>query len=42
MIKYVIPDAVAFYIVNSYSRGCLDDSKLYNYINFVVDIFNCR
>lgn len=41
MIKYVIPDAVAFYIANSYSRGCLDDSKLYNHINSAVDIFNC-
>lgn len=42
MVWYVIPDAVAFYITNSYSRGCLDDSKLYNHINFAVDIFNCR
>lgn len=42
MIKYVIPDAVAFYIANSYSRECLDDSKLYNHINSTVDIFNCR
>ena len=42
MIRYVIPDAVAFYIANSYSRGCLDDSKLYNHINSAVDIFNCR
>ena len=42
MIRYVIPDSVAFYIANSYSRGCLDDSKLYNHINSAVDIFNCR
>ncbi len=42
MIRYVIPDAVAFYIANSYSRGCLVDSKLYNHINSAVDIFNCR
>ena len=42
MIRYVIPDAVAFYIANSYSRSCLDDSKLYNHINSAVDIFNCR
>ena len=42
MIKYIIPDVVAFYIANSYLRGCLDDSKLYNHINSAVDIFNCR
>lgn len=42
MIRYAIPDAVAFYIANSYSRGCLDDSKLYNHINSAVDVFNCR
>ena len=42
MIRYVISDAVAFYIANSYSRGCLDDSKLYNHINTAVDIFDCR
>ena len=42
IIRYVLPDAVAFYIANSYSRGCLDDSKLYNHINSAVDIFNCR
>lgn len=42
MIRYVIPDTVAFYIANSYSRGCLDDSKLYNHINSAVVIFNCR
>lgn len=42
MIRYVIPDAVEFYIANSYSRSCLDDSKLYNHINSAVDILNCR
>ena len=42
MIRYVIPDAVAFYIANSYLRECLVDSKLYNHINSAVDIFNCR
>ena len=42
MIRYIIPDAVAFYIANSYARECLDDSKLYNHINSAVDIFNCR
>ena len=42
MIRYVILDVVVFYIANSYSRGCLDDSKLYNHINSAVGIFNCR
>ena len=42
MIRFVIPDAVAFYIANAYSRGCLDKCKLYNHINSAVDIFNCR
>ena len=42
MIRFVIPDAVAFYIANDYSRGCLDKCKLYNHINSAVDIFNCR
>ena len=42
MIRFVIPDAVAFYIANAHSRGCLDKCKLYNHINSAVDIFNCR
>lgn len=42
MVSFVIPDAIAFYISNSYSRGCLCDSKLYNHINSAVDVFNCR
>lgn len=42
MIRFVIPDAVVFYIANAYSRGCLDKCKLYNHINSAVDIFNCR
>lgn len=41
MVRFVIPDAVAFYIANSYLRECLVDSKLYNHINSPVDIFNC-
>lgn len=42
MVKFVIPDAIAFYIANAYSRNCLCDSKLYNHINSATDIFNCR
>ncbi len=42
MVRFVIPDAVAFYISNSYYRNCLCTSKLYNHLNSAVDIFNCR
>ena len=40
--KYVIPDLVAFYLANSYSRHCLSKCNLINHINSAVDIFNCR
>ena len=40
MINYIIPDVVAFYIANSYSRKCLCDSPLYNHINSAKDVFN--
>ena len=36
MINYIIPNVVAFYIANSYSRKCL----LYNHINSAKDVFN--
>lgn len=39
---FLIPDAIAFYIANAHSIGCLSDSKLYNHINSAIDIFNCR
>ena len=42
MVKFVIPDAIALYIANAYSRGCLCESKLYSHINSATDIFNCR
>ena len=42
MINYIIPDAVAFYIANSYSRKCLCDSSLYNHINSAKDVFNIK
>lgn len=42
MIKFVIPDAIAFYIANAYPRDYLDKNKLYNHINSALDIFNCR
>lgn len=40
MINYIIPDVVAFYIANSYSRNCLCDSPLCNLINSAKDVFN--
>ena len=40
--KYVIPDLVAFYLANGYSRHCLSDCSLKNHINSALDIFNCR
>lgn len=40
--NYVIPDVVAFYLANAYSRHCLSESNLINHINSAIDIFNCR
>lgn len=42
LIKFVIPDAVAFYLANDYSRNCLSDCPLRNHINSAFDIFNIR
>lgn len=40
--NYVIPDVVAFYLANAYSRHCLSECNLINHINSAVDMFNCR
>ena len=40
LIKFVIPDAIAFYLANGYSRNCLSDCPLINHINSALDIFN--
>lgn len=40
--KCVIPDLVAFYLENAYSRHCVSEYNLINHINSTVDIFNCR
>lgn len=40
MIKYIIPDTIAFYLANAYFRDCLFDCSLYNHINSAIDIFN--
>lgn len=42
LIKLVIPDAIAFYIANGYSRNCLSDYPLRNHINSAIDVFNVR
>jgi len=38
LIKFVIPDAVAFYL----ARNCLSDCSLINHINSALDTFNVR
>lgn len=40
IIKFVIPDAIAFYLANGYSRNCLSNCSLINHINSALDIFN--
>lgn len=40
--NYVIPDLVAFYLVNADSRHYLSNCHLRNHINSAIDIFNCR
>ena len=40
IINYVLPEAVAFYLANGYSRNCLSDCHLVNHINSALDMFN--
>ena len=40
--NYVIPDLVAFYLANAYSRHCLLECNLINHINSAIDVFNVR
>ena len=40
--NYAIPDLVAFYLANAYSRHCLSECNLINHINSAIDIFSCR
>ena len=42
LIKFVIPDAIGFYLANGYSRNCLSDCPLINHIKSALDIFNVR
>ena len=40
LIKFVIPEAVAFYLANGHARNCLSDCPLIYHINSALDIFN--
>lgn len=40
--NYVIPDLVAFYLANAYSRHCLSECNLINHINSAIGVFNVR
>ena len=40
MIKYVIPEVVAFSIANSYFRGCLCEATFEQHYNSMSDIIN--
>lgn len=40
VIKYVIPEAIAFQIANSHYRNCLDNSCLLFIFNGMMDMFN--
>lgn len=42
LIKFVIPDAIAFYLANGHARNCLSDCPLINHINSALDIFNTK
>ena len=42
LIKFVIPEAIAFYLANGYIRNCLSNCPLVNHINSALDIFNVR
>lgn len=42
IIKFLMPDAIAFYIANRYFRHCLSDCSFINHINSSADIFNVR
>ena len=41
-INFVIPETIAFYLANGYSRNCLSDCPLINQVNSELDIFNVR
>lgn len=42
IIKFLMPDAISFYIANGYFRHCLSECSLINHINSAADVFNVR
>lgn len=42
IIKFLMPDAIAFYIANGYFRHCLSDCSFINHVNSAADVFNIR
>ena len=38
LIKFVIPEAVTFYLANGYSRNCLSNCPLINHINSIFNV----
>jgi len=38
LINYILPEAIAFYLKESYYRNCLCDSSLHNHINSTMEI----
>ena len=38
--KFIVPEAVAFYLANGYIRNCLSSCPLRNHINSAIDVFN--
>ena len=39
-INFVIPETIAFYLANGYSRNCLSDCPLINHVNSALDRCN--
>ena len=42
IIKFLMPDAIAFYLANGYFRNCLSNCSLKKHINSAADVFNVR
>lgn len=40
MNNYILPEAIAFYLKESFFRGCLCDSPLYNHINSTIHMLS--
>ena len=42
ILNNTIPEAVAYYIKDSYYRNLLSTCPIMNHINSAIDVFNCR